>query len=60
MPWPAARAVDLRNAGICHILVRDADMQDPDRLHRILDEMDGWERYPDPGDGVQWWYETGL
>jgi hypothetical protein len=58
-PSPAALAVDLRNADVHDILVRDADMQEPERLHRILDAMDGWEHYPDTGDGVQWWYESG-
>ena len=58
LPTPSALALDLRHAGIRHVLFRDTGLQDPTEFYAVLDGMDGWERSEDFGDGVEWWYRT--
>ena len=58
LPSPAELALDLRDNDIRHVLVRSDAMSTPEILHELLDGMDGWERFADPDQGVDWWYET--
>ncbi len=51
-------ALDLRFLDIHHILVLEEGMADPGELYDLLDELEGWERAHDAGDGVTRWYKT--
>ncbi len=58
MPNPSALALDLRHAGIAHVLFRDTGIGDTTKFYSVMDSMEGWERSEDFGDGVDWWYRT--
>lgn len=53
-PDPRALALDLDHLDVDHVLVRNEDLLDPEQLHRLLDQLEGWERVP-VADDVAWW-----
>ena len=58
-PDPAGLAIDLRLAGVHHVLVVGTEADPLPFPAEALDAMEGWTRAPG-GDAVQWWYRTSL
>jgi len=58
-PEPEGLAVDLRQAGVDHLLVRERDLAKPSEVLRALDELPGWTRGSSDM-GVHWWFRSAL
>ena len=58
-PEPEGLAIDLRQAGVDHVFVRERDLAHPQAVLAQLDQMPGWTRGASEG-GVHWWFRNAL